>query len=119
MPTEDDQVCNEKQLEHLILDWLVAQDKCFAVKLNNVGIYNKRKGCYMMPNNRHIHRGLPDILGVFDGRFLAVEVKFGKNKPSEHQTRFIKRVQEANGVAFWCNSFSDFKYKFNEYFNYP
>jgi len=119
MPTEDDLCSNEKQLETLILDWLVAQDKVFAIKINTVGVYNKRKGVYMKPNNRHIHRGVSDILAVVDGRFLAVEVKYGKGKPSEYQTKFIMRIKDSGGVAFWCSSFECFMYKFHEAFNYP
>jgi penicillin-binding protein-related factor A (putative recombinase) len=100
----------------LILDWLALQDKCFAVKMNNVGVFDAKKRIYRKPNNKHIHKGVPDIIGLYDGRFFGVEVKFGKNKPSDHQTKFINRVKEAGGVAFWCNSFTDFMYKFGESF---
>lgn len=112
MPNEDDLCTNEKQLEHLILDWLVAQDNVFAIKINTVGVYNARKKTFMKPNNKHIHRGVSDILAVVNGRFLAVEVKYAKGKPSEYQTRFIDRIKDNGGVAFWCNSYADFKYKY-------
>jgi penicillin-binding protein-related factor A (putative recombinase) len=114
----ENDVINEKQLETMILDWLVGPGESFAFKLNNVGVYDAKKRCYRKPNSRHIHKGLPDIMGVRDGRFFCVEVKFGKNKPSEHQTKFIGRVLSSGGVAFWCNSFEDFLEKFEFEFGF-
>jgi len=119
MPTEDDLVCNEKQLEHLILDWLNEQDNVFAIKINTGGIFDPKKRVFRRNNNKHIHRGVSDILAVVDGKFLAVEVKYKTGKPSEYQTKFIERIKASGGEAFWCNSFEDFVYKFHESFNYP
>ena len=119
MPDVDDTCTNEKQLETAILDYLMGIDGCFGIKLNNVGVYDAKKRIYRKPNSRHIHKGVPDIMGVFNGRFFCIEVKYGKNKPSEHQTKFIDRVRSSGGVAFWCHSFSDFMYKFEENFGEP
>lgn len=116
LPEQDDVCTSEKQLETAILDWLNLQQNCFAIKLNNVGVFDTRKRVYRKPNNRHIHKGVPDIIGMLKGRFFAIEVKFGYNKPTEHQIKFIDRVRKAQGVAFWCKSFEDFLYKFGENF---
>lgn len=50
-------------------------------------------------------RGIADILGVMnDGRFLAIEVKRPKNKPTIYQQDFIDRINNAGGLAFVATS---------------
>lgn len=45
-------------------------------------------------------KGSSDLIGVTpSGRFLAVEVKTAKGKPSKEQLNFIARVNEQGGVA--------------------
>lgn len=45
--------------------------------------------------------GSADIIGVHrpTGRFLAVEVKTAKGKPTKEQLNFIEQVRAANGIA--------------------
>lgn len=45
--------------------------------------------------------GSADIIGVHkpSGRFLAVEVKTAKGKPTAEQINFIEQVRAANGIA--------------------
>lgn len=44
---------------------------------------------------------MSDIIGIFGGRFLAIEVKApGKRvKPGSAQERFLENVREEGGVA--------------------
>lgn len=44
-------------------------------------------------------RGTPDILGVINARFIALELKVGKNKPSLMQEMKLKQIEEAGGYA--------------------
>lgn len=50
--------------------------------------------------------GIPDILACYKGVFLGVEVKIGKNKPSELQKAKVKLINEAGGLAIvtWDNT---------------
>jgi hypothetical protein len=70
----------ESDIHKSILDWL-AYHRILAFKHRNVGI--------MKPNGSYIplpaqERGISDILGCLpDGRFLAIEVKAPKGKPTE------------------------------------
>lgn len=45
--------------------------------------------------------GSADIIGIHKatGRFLAVEVKTEKGKPTQEQLNFIEQVRAANGIA--------------------
>lgn len=54
--------------------------------------------------------GVSDILGILpDGRFLAVEVKAGRNGPTEAQAEFLRRVNAAGGLGFVARSIDDVK----------
>lgn len=52
--------------------------------------------------------GSSDIIGVTKyGRFIAVEVKHGKNKPTEAQEMFIEDVTRRGGIGFVAWSLDD------------
>lgn len=52
--------------------------------------------------------GVPDIVGITkDGRFLGIEVKTKNGRLSPHQEQFIKRINDAGGVAFVARSVED------------
>jgi hypothetical protein len=38
-------------------------------------------------------RGIPDLIGCVEGLFFAIEVKYGRGRPSEIQVETIKRIQ--------------------------
>ena len=45
--------------------------------------------------------GIPDIVGCTpSGRFFAIEVKYGSNKPSKLQEWNIQEIQKVGGIAF-------------------
>ena len=57
----------------------------------NVGKYFVRLGVI----------GASDIMGLLPGgRFLGVEAKIGKNKPTPDQTEWQRRINEQGGLAF-------------------
>ena len=48
-------------------------------------------------------RGMPDILGCHDGRFVGMEVKtperFAKEGPTEYQKHQLARIKKAGGIS--------------------
>jgi len=48
-------------------------------------------------------KGVPDIICCVSGRFLAIECKAGKNKPTELQQMHIEKINTAGGVAVVIN----------------
>jgi hypothetical protein len=49
------------------------------------------------------NNGTPDILACLNGRFIGIEAKAGKNKPTDLQTLNLKRIDEAGGLAMVIN----------------
>lgn len=47
----------------------------------------------------HSSKGIPDILGIFKGRPLAIEVKARKNKTTKNQDVFLENFRKAGGIA--------------------
>ena len=60
--------------------------------------------------NRFVRFGKPgisDIIGIYNGRFLAIEVKTQKGRLSEHQKVFLKDVEDNGGIAIVARSVED------------
>jgi hypothetical protein len=49
-------------------------------------------------------KGVADILGCYQGRMLAIELKAPGNRPTRDQSRFLERVKAEGGIAFWADS---------------
>ena len=63
---------------------------------NETGLIQSIKGHYI----QYGHRGSADILGVWNGRFIAVEAKTGNGIQSPQQIIFEKNVTEQRGVYY-------------------
>jgi pantoate kinase len=59
---------------------------------------------YAMPiGTGYGNSGVPDFLICHKGRFIAVEAKAGKNKPTALQESHLQRISEAEGTALVIN----------------
>lgn len=59
---------------------------------------------YCMPHGAGYGRaGIPDFVVCLDGRFVAIECKFGKNRVTCHQSAELAAIQRANGIALVIN----------------
>lgn len=54
---------------------------------------------WMPPANAYGRSGIADINAVKDGLLMVVETKFGDNKPTPLQAKFLKDVLKAGGIA--------------------
>lgn len=52
-------------------------------------------------------RGVSDILGIYDGKLLAIEIKKPGARPSPEQVRFINRINTEGGIGFIAYSVDD------------
>jgi penicillin-binding protein-related factor A (putative recombinase) len=52
-------------------------------------------------------RGVADILGIWNGRPLAIEVKTPTGKVSPHQKAFLDEWRKAGGIGFVARSWED------------
>lgn len=82
----------------------MAQTPEKRVKDKVVGILKNEGAYYFFPATHGYGRsGVPDIVACVNGRFLAVECKAGKNKPTALQVREIESIRLAGGVAVVVN----------------
>lgn len=58
---------------------------------------------FMPPANGYGRAGIPDFVGIIDGRFFAIETKAGKGKTTALQDRELCRIREAGGIALVVN----------------
>ena len=67
-------------------------------RLAEAGVY------FFMPRGTvYGRRGVPDVVGCMNGRFFAIEVKSGKNKPTKLQSMEHDFVRAAGGVVLVVN----------------
>lgn len=59
---------------------------------------------WFMPVSNGMGRmGVPDFVGVLGGRFIGIETKAGKGKPTALQVQALKRIDAAGGLALVIN----------------
>lgn len=96
---------SEKFIENSILDYLAMND-IFAWKVKTVGTYDPKLQRFRMSSKRYM-RGVADILGIYQGKPLAIEVKTLKGIVSPHQKLFLNRFHENGGIAILARSLDD------------
>jgi penicillin-binding protein-related factor A (putative recombinase) len=102
----------ETEVQKKILKKL-REHKIFCWRVNNMGVPDPNaKGGWRKQNGFNMP-GMSDILGVFNKKFLAIEVKApGRIKNvSEKQQKFIDKVKKNGGVAFVADSWELVKKK--------
>jgi penicillin-binding protein-related factor A (putative recombinase) len=78
----------------------------FCWRNNTLGVFDPMKGKYRKPSKYEI-LGVSDILGLYKGQFLAIEVKSAKGKLTDNQKDFLQKVEENGGRAFVARSIQE------------
>lgn len=92
---------------------MVAAAECGAIVWrNNVGVLEDSRG---KPVRYGLCNGSSDLIGIFKGRFLAVEIKRPGERMRPEQELFIDVVRREGGIAFVATSPEEFKEKLNGY----
>lgn len=94
MPTPEGLIKNQ------ICHWLALYSKLFWVQ--QAGKIPGR-----INRSRFLRNGISDILGVWDGKMLAIEVKAPGGKLSNEQADFLDKVNLAGGIGFVAYSVED------------
>ena len=105
----------EKQIENEILNFLRILG-VYCWKNQSVGIYDPVKKVYRRNGNHNHIRGTSDILGIINGRFLAIEVKSEIGKLSPEQRVFLAQISNNGGVAFVARSLRDVAVNLSKFF---
>ena len=58
---------------------------------------------FMPPSGAFGRSGISDFIGLHNGKFFAIETKFGKNTPTAMQLRFGAAVEAHGGVFLVVN----------------
>lgn len=75
-----------------------------AVKDKVVAVLKEAGAYYFFPATHGFGRsGVPDIVACVNGKFLGIECKAGKNKPTDLQKREIDLIKGAGGQAVVIN----------------
>lgn len=67
----------------------------YAWRQSSTGIYDAQRGGYRTAPKT----GVSDVLGLLNGRLVAVEVKVGKDRLRPEQIGFIENVRHYGGIA--------------------
>lgn len=95
----------------------------FVKRLNNKGKNNETKlqrsiqkylvdiGAYefKVHGSAYMKAGIPDIIACYNGLFIGIECKVGKNKMSQLQEEHKKQIINANGIHILAYSLDDVK----------
>ena len=83
-------------------------NKIFFYRNNNTATYDAKRGQYRaMP--KWSMKGVSDIVGIYQGKPLYIEVKKPGGYPTKEQKEFMKQVNEQGGIAFIARSIDDVK----------
>lgn len=92
----------EKILENAILRYLLGRG-VMAWKVKSVGTYDPSLGRFRKSSPLY-RLGVSDILGIYGGRPLAIEVKTATGRLTDKQESFIKDFVEHGGRALVARS---------------
>lgn len=86
--------------------------KCW--RNNNGAVYSVKQKTFR--KNPTTLLGISDLIGFRrrDGKFIAVEIKTGKDKLSSHQINFLADVRAAGGIAIVAHTYEEFEKEFNQ-----
>lgn len=100
MPTPENAIKNN------ILSWLKSK-RIFAWPCDSIGIFDPTKKIYRKRHSQYHLKGVSDILGIYNGKFLAIEVKSKTGRLSPEQVWFLAEVKAKGGIAFMARSIED------------
>jgi hypothetical protein len=83
--------------------------------LRRISAYRQNQGALRVPREGRKDRvvrfaavdGISDIVGIYRGRYLAIEAKVYPNRPTVDQTLFLERVRAEDGIAILAYSTDD------------
>jgi len=78
----------------------------YAWRQNNAAVYDAKFGGF---RSNSAKKGISDVIGFHkhSGKFIACEIKTGKDKLSVHQTEFLNQVERSGGYSFVVKTIED------------
>lgn len=77
-------------------------------------VWRNNQGAYKHPKGYFIKYGVcnpggSDLIGIYKGKFLALETKYGKGKATPEQLNFVKFIHSNGGLAGIVKKIEDVK----------
>lgn len=96
----------EKTIQNDILEWLNGQNHCIAWQTQSGAIFDPTRKTFRKPP-KWAPVGVADIIGIWHGCFLAIEVKRPGGRISSHQKDWLTRMVEQGAIAMVAFSLDD------------
>lgn len=77
-----------------------------AYRINTMGVFDKAKGTFRTSGMK---KGLPDVIGIYKGKFIGVEIKIGKDRQSEDQKDREQEIKSNGGLYYIAVEFDQIK----------
>jgi hypothetical protein len=103
---------NSNALTTSIMAYLKVKN-AFGARINVQGQWNEKLKRYTKSGST---TGMPDVSAIVKGRFIGIEVKYGKDVQSDRQRVVQKQIEEAGGLYFIARDFESFYTWFNNEF---
>lgn len=94
-------------IKKAICEYLSYQRGCLFWVNASTGIYDPTKKLFRKPRSQYQRNGVADILGIYQNKPLAIEVKSAKGRLSEAQECFLADFKRAGGIAIVARSIDD------------
>jgi hypothetical protein len=99
----------ERAIRNLIWEWFAYQKNCMVWVNASRGAFSTQKGTFMVMRAKGERKGVPDLLGVWQGKPLAIEVKSQTGKLTTEQLEFLSEFRANGGIGFMARSLDDVK----------
>lgn len=96
----------ETIVKNNILSYLKSK-RIFCWPNDSVGIFDPIKKIYRKRHSQYHLNGVSDILGIYEGKLLAIEVKSKTGRLSPEQVWFLAEVKAKGGIAFMARGIED------------
>ena len=98
---------NANLLTKLVMDWMKMCGH-FAERTNTTGVMRRNpKTGKMMWTTTQGTKGSSDIKAVVNGRMVAIEIKYGRDRMSEYQHKYKRDIERAGGKYIVCRHLND------------
>ncbi len=97
----------EKEIELEILTWLNLQQRCKAWKNKSQGTFDPYKKVFRKNGGKFTEKGTSDILGIWRGKMLCIEVKSAKGRLRPEQKDFLQAMANLGAICMIARSLQD------------
>lgn len=85
---------------------LLAVHNIFAFRINTMGVPRRVTGGKIIFSPSP-HKGISDIISIYKGHFIGIELKIGYDKQSQEQKQFEQDVKRSGGCYFIASDIED------------